>query len=61
MKIKNALKMIATVAVTTGASTAFSHDGHGMTDTHWHATDVWGFVTVGGMIALAIWLSRNGK
>ena len=61
MKINIALKNIAAIAIATGASAAFSHDGHGMTDTHWHATDVWGFVTVGGMIALALWLSRNGK
>lgn len=32
-----------------------------MEGAHWHATDVWGFVVLGGMIALAIWLSRGGK
>lgn len=32
-----------------------------MAGTHWHATDVWGFVAVAGVLALAIWLSRGGK
>jgi len=29
--------------------------------THWHATDVWGFVVVGTLCALAIWIARKGK
>ena len=61
MKTLNALKKIATLAIGTLASTAFTHDGHGTEGTHWHATDVWGFVVLGGMIALTIWLSRGGK
>ena len=61
MTLLNALKTIASLAISMGASAIFAHDGHGMEGVHWHATDVWGFVAVGGMIALAIWLSRRGK
>ena len=32
-----------------------------MTGGHWHATDVWGFVAVAGVLAVAIWLSRGDK
>ena len=60
-RILNATIMIATYAMTTRASTAFAHDGHGLAGTHWHATDVWGFGVVGGLAAAAIWLSRKGK
>ena len=28
---------------------------------HWHATDTWGFVVVGALMAIAIWFSRGGK
>ena len=57
----NTTFLIATYAMTTGASTAFAHDGHGLAGSHWHATDVLGFVTVGCLAAVAIWLSRRGK
>lgn len=42
-----------------GAPTVFAHDGHGPSGAHWHATDVWGFVAVAAMIAVAIWMSRK--
>ena len=36
---------------------AQAHEGHGMPGTaHWHSTDVWGFVVVGGLIAFIIWM-----
>ncbi len=57
----NATFLVATYAVLTGAGTAFAHDGHGLAGSHWHATDVWGFVVVGGLAAVAIWVSRKNK
>ena len=35
------------------SSAVFSHDGHGMVGTHWHACDTWGFVLA---VAVAAWL-----
>ena len=32
-----------------------------MAGSHWHATDVWGFVAVAGVLAVASWLSRGDK
>ncbi len=61
MKNQNALKTIAALAIGTIASASLAHEGHGMAGSHWHASDVWGFVALGGMFALAIWLSRRGK
>jgi hypothetical protein len=57
----NATLSIAILAASTGASAVFAHDGHGLGGTHWHATDVWGFVVVGALSALAVWISRKGK
>jgi hypothetical protein len=55
------MKSIAATLMTTLAGASFAHDGHGFSGTHWHATDVWGFVAVGGALAVALWLSRGGK
>ena len=61
MNSKNALKIIAAYAILAWPTAVFSHDGHAMAGTHWHATDVWGFVAMAGVLALAIWLSRGDK
>jgi hypothetical protein len=55
------MKLIAFSALLVCAGTAFSHENHGMHGSHWHATDVWGFVALGGVLALALWWSRGGK
>ncbi len=60
-RFQNAIVLIATYAMLTRASGALAHDGHGMAGSHWHATDVWGFVVVGCLSAVAIWFSRKGK
>jgi hypothetical protein len=57
----NTTKLIAACAMFHWAGGTFAHDKHGMTGSHWHATDVWGFVALGAMVALAVWLSRGGK
>ncbi|MDP3605243.1 MAG: hypothetical protein Q8R59_05795, partial [Polaromonas sp.] len=61
MKTSLALKTIATYAITTWAGASFGHDGHLMAGAHWHATDAWGFVALGGLVVLAIWLSTKDK
>jgi len=58
---KNAPFLIATYALSTGASTVFAHDGHGLGGSHWHATDSWGFIALMGVVAVAVWLSRGKK
>ena len=60
MKKTITLKIIAATAVTACSSAVFAHDGHGLTGSHWHASDTWGFVVV-GMVALGIWLTRGDK
>ena len=52
-------QFIAACALGMGATAVFAHDGHGLAGTHWHATDVWGFVAVAAMLAVAICLSRK--
>jgi hypothetical protein len=60
-RFHNAISLIAAYALSTGSSTVFAHDGHGLMGSHWHSTDVLGFVAVGCLAAVAIWLSRRGK
>ncbi|MES2947144.1 MAG: hypothetical protein V4858_01245 [Pseudomonadota bacterium] len=60
-RLHNAIVLLATYVMLTRASGAFAHDGHGLAGSHWHATDVWGFVVVGALSATAIWISRKGK
>jgi len=43
------------------AGSALAHDGHALTASHWHSSDVWGFVVVLAGAALAAWLGRGGR
>jgi len=57
MKLRSAL----CAALAAVATASFAHEGHGMTGaSHWHATDTFGLLALGGLIALAIWLSSRG-
>lgn len=56
---KNAIKFIAATASMAGAGATFAHEGHGLHGSHWHATDLWGFVAIGLVLALAIWQGRK--
>ena len=53
-------KQLATAAAALMASThSLAHDGHGLTGSHWHATDAAGLALVAVLAGLAIWLSRG--
>jgi len=43
----------------TGINSTFAHEGHGLQGSHWHATDLWGFVAIGVVLAIAIWHGRK--
>ena len=53
-------KLLAAATLSSGASLVAANDGHGMDFAHWHATDVWGFVALGVVAALVVWM-RRGK
>jgi hypothetical protein len=41
---------------------ALAHEGHGMDGApHYHATDVWGFVIMGILMAVVWWFVGRGK
>jgi hypothetical protein len=53
-------KLLLTAALTTLTTLpAWAHEGHGLFGSHWHATDALGFVALGALVALAVWLSRK--
>ena len=56
-----AIIFIAACAVSTVPTAVFAHDGHGLLGSHWHSTDVLGFVALGCIVGLALWLSRGKR
>ena len=52
---------LCAAALSALSGVAFAHGGHGLSGTHWHATDTFGLVLVAGLAAIAIWLSRSDK
>ena len=46
-------------AVLAAPTSALAHPGHGLAASHWHATDVSGFLFVAVLATIAIWLSRD--
>ena len=53
-------KLLVAATLTSAASLAAAHDGHGMDLAHWHATDAWGFVLLGVVAGVYFWI-RRGK
>ena len=39
---------------------ALAHQGHGLLGSHWHASDAWGFLVGGAVLAPVLW-TRRGK
>ena len=56
---RNPIRFITTFDLWLCAATTFAHDGHSLQGSHWHATDLWGFVAMGLVLALAIWQGRK--
>jgi hypothetical protein len=54
---KNAF--ILSLALTQLASTALAHDGHSLGGSHWHATDVLGFVVAAALVAAAVYFGKK--
>jgi hypothetical protein len=54
-------KLIAIQAIITTATSIHAHDGHSLTSSHWHASDVFGFVILAAAISLTLWFGRGGK
>jgi hypothetical protein len=52
-------KSLLTTALASSALAAHAHEGHGLFGSHWHATDVLGFVAVAALVGVAIWMSRK--
>ena len=52
-------RFVTACALWVCAGSAWAHDGHSPHGSHWHATDLWGFVAMGLVVALAIWQGRK--
>ena len=59
--MKLAPKLLLVTLINLATTAAFAHNGHGLAGTHWHATDVLGFVAAALAVGVAVWLSRGGK
>jgi hypothetical protein len=57
--MKHARAVSAWIGATLMSSTAFAHEGHGLSGTHWHATDAWGWLALGVVVAAALWVARR--
>ncbi|MFP8778797.1 hypothetical protein [Hydrogenophaga sp. RWCD_12] len=53
------MKALLAFAATLTTLPALAHEGHGMFGSHWHATDVLGFVALAGLVAVAVWMSKK--
>lgn len=54
------MKKFIPLCTLVAAANALAHNGHGASGSHWHSTDVWGFVALAAM-ALAAWYFGRGK
>lgn len=55
------IKLIAIQALIMPATSTFAHELRGFTDSHWHVSDVFGFVLLAAAIGLTLWYGRGGK
>ena len=53
------MKSLYFLTLTFLALPTLAHEGHGLFGSHWHATDVLGFVGAAAAVAVAIWLSKK--
>jgi len=54
--MKQAIISALTVAL---VGPLYAHEGHGMSGSHWHATDGWGFIALVVLTGVLIWLRRK--
>ena len=54
-------RALQAAALLLSAPAAWAHKGHGLAGSHWHASDAFGLLLVGGVAALVYWFTRGGK
>ncbi|MEY3872591.1 MAG: hypothetical protein RLZZ296_1586 [Pseudomonadota bacterium] len=57
----NFIKTAALSTMAALSTTVLAHDGHGLSGSHWHSTDAWGFVALALAIGAALWMFRGDK
>ncbi len=60
-RFQNTPVLIAACALLISPAVSFAHEGHGLFGSHWHATDVWGFVALAAIAGAALWFGRGKK
>lgn len=53
------LSLSVFLALAAWGGTALAHGGHGLGGTHWHATDVLGFVAAAAVLAVAVYFGKK--
>lgn len=53
------MRRLALATALMHAGLAAAHEGHGLDNPHWHASDLFGIALVVGIAALALWARRK--
>ena len=53
------MKKINVMLASAIGTAGLAHDGHGLGSTHWHATDVLGFVVAAALVAAAVYFGKK--
>ncbi|WP_158271656.1 hypothetical protein [Limnohabitans sp. 2KL-1] len=56
--MKNLTRTLSFALLNLGTA-AWAHDGHGLGGSHWHSTDVLGFVVATALVALAVYFGKK--
>ncbi len=57
--MKSLLSRTSLLATLATPLLARAHEGHGLDGSHWHATDVPGFLVLAVIVGVAIWTLRK--
>ncbi len=53
------VKTLASSLLALTATASLAHEGHGLSGSHWHASDAFGYVVLGIAVVLAVWAARR--
>ncbi len=55
----HALAPLSTLLAALLSAPALAHDGHGLSGSHWHASDSFGWIAAALAVAVGVWIARR--